>query len=292
VPRKTEYRSRSSDPLKNEHLLGDLAGGAGNFFKEGSEFDGIFFSWAGFYAAGYVYGVGTNDADGFGYVFGRESAGEDDALGLRGAASEVPVAGGAAAAVLAGSGRIEEEGRSAAKAGKFGRSSSLPQAQGFDDGQAAGDGVDDLWSFIAVELRGREAQGFAESDDGSLRPVDEDADGSDEGRKPAKYFRRGEGSDAARAAFIEIQPNGMSAKIGAEFGVFPFGDATDFEADHEGQCSGISSELTVCSYEIRRSLDVIGEGLRFVLTAAGLSFGDFEFSWICESGSWAPALQG
>lgn len=182
--------------------LGDFAGGAGDFFEESAEFDGILFPRAGFYAAGDVDGVGADDADGFGYVFRSESAGEDDALGLRGGAGEMPVAGGAAATILAGSGGIEEEGGSATKAGKFRRGGSLPQAQGFDDGQSAGDGVDDLRSFIAVELRCGEAQGFTESDDGDLRPVNEDADGSDEGRKPAKYFRRGEGSDTARAAFI------------------------------------------------------------------------------------------
>ena len=87
-------------------------------------------------------------------------------MGLRGGASEVPVAGGAAATILAGSGGIEEKGRSATKAGKFRRGGSLPQAQGFDDRQSAGDGVDDLGSFIAVELRCGEAQGFAKSDDG------------------------------------------------------------------------------------------------------------------------------
>ncbi len=245
--------------------LGDFAGGAGDFFEESAQFDGIFFAGAGFYTAGHVDGIRTDDADSFGYIFGSESAGEDDALSLRGGASEVPIAGGAAAAVLAGSRGIEEECRSATKAGKFERGGSLPQAQGFDDGQAAGDGVDDLRGFIAVELRGGEAQGFAESDDRGLRPVDEDADRSDEGRKPAKYFRRGEGSDAARAAFIEIQTYGVGAEIGAEFGVFPFGDTTDFEADHEGQCSGIGSELTVCSFEVwrRETQEVIWRGTAF-----------------------------
>lgn len=227
--------------------LGDLARGARDFFEEGAEFDGIFFARSSFHAAGYVDSVGANDANGFGYVFRSESAGENDALGLRGGACQVPVAGGAAATVLAGSGGIEQEGRSATKAGEIWPCSSLPQAQGLDDGQAAGDGVDDLRRFIAVELGGGKAQGFAKSNDRGVRPIDEDADGSDKGRKPAKYFRRGEGRDATGAGLIEIQADGVGTKIGAEFGVFPFGDATDFEADHGGQCSGISSELKVSS---------------------------------------------
>jgi hypothetical protein len=80
----------------------------------------------------------------------------------------------------------------------------------------------------------------------------------------------------------------MSAKIGAEFGVFPFGDATDFEADHEGQCSGISSELTVCSYEIRRNLDVIGEGLRLCLRQQGCHLVILSLAGFVKAGAGLP----
>ena len=41
-----------------------------------------------------------------------------------------------------------------------------------------------------------------------------------------------ERGDAARAGFVKIQADGMSAEFGTEFCVFPFGDATDFHPDH------------------------------------------------------------
>src|SRR3984893_13243588 len=44
--------------------------GSREFREESAEFGGIFFAGLGFYAAGYVYGVGADNADGFGYVFG------------------------------------------------------------------------------------------------------------------------------------------------------------------------------------------------------------------------------
>src|SRR5580692_1000153 len=77
-----------------------LAVGASDFGEELAELGAIFFAGAGFDAAGYVYGVGADAQDGFGDVFGREAAGEDDAVSLGGAAGDGPVGAMAGAAVF------------------------------------------------------------------------------------------------------------------------------------------------------------------------------------------------
>jgi hypothetical protein len=153
---------------------------------------------------------------------------------LRGGAREVPVAGRAAAAVLAGKRGVKKEGRCAAIAGKVGGGTSLPDGQDLDDWQSASYGLDDLRGFIAVELRDSEAQGLTKSHDGGLPPVHKDPDGCDEWREAAEDFGGSKGRDAAWAGFVEVQPDGVGAEVGGEFCVFPFGDATDFDADHGG----------------------------------------------------------
>ena len=90
--------------------VSELGVGAGDFGEELGEFGAGFFAGAGFDAAGDVYGVGADVEDGFGYVFGGEAAGEDDAVILRGVAGDSPVGASAGAAVLAGFGGVEEEG--------------------------------------------------------------------------------------------------------------------------------------------------------------------------------------
>jgi hypothetical protein len=177
-----------ADSFRNDSIswvisLGDFAGGAIYFVEEGAEFDGIFFAGAGFDAAGHIDGKWADDTDGFGNVFGSEAARENDAVRLGSATSEVPVAGGAAAAVLAGERRVEKERGGGAKAGKIRCGSPLPQAQNFDNGETAGDSVNNLCGFVAVELSGSEAQCFAESGHRSGGPIHEDADRSDEGRE-------------------------------------------------------------------------------------------------------------
>jgi len=217
---------------------GDVTAGARDFVEEGAELGGIFFAGAEFDATGHIDGVGADDADGFGDVFGSESAGEDDALGLRSGAREVPVAGCAAAAVVAGESGVQQKGGGAAKAGKIRRGTSLPQAQGLDDRQTAGDAIDNLLRFVAVELRGGKTEGFAKRYDRRLRPVDKDADGGDERRKSADQFGGCERRDAARAGVVKIQADGVSTEVGGEFGVFQLGDATDFDADHGKYLTG------------------------------------------------------
>src|SRR5271165_1650723 len=227
--------TRSSDV---QAASGDVAGGAGDFVEEGAELGGIFFAGAGFDSAGYIDGVGPNDADGFGDVFGGESTCKDDAMGLCEGAGEVPVADGAGAAVVSGERRVQKESGGATKAGKIRRGSSLTQAHDLDDRQTARDAIDNLRRFIAVKLCRGKMQGLAKRHDRRVVPVHEHADERDKRGDAADQFRGREGCEAAWAAVEKIQAKGVGAEFGGEFGVFQFGDATDFDANHYGQCSG------------------------------------------------------
>jgi hypothetical protein len=111
----------------------DFAAGAGDFLEKGLEFGGVLLARAGFDATGHIYSIGPDDANCLPHVFRRKTAGEDNAVGLRDAAGEMPIAGGASAAIVAGNGGIQKKGGGAAVAGKVGSNTSLPQAQGFDD---------------------------------------------------------------------------------------------------------------------------------------------------------------
>ena len=135
-------------------MLGDFAGSAGYFVEESAKLGGVFFAGAGFDAASHIDGVRADNADCFTHIFGRESARENHALRLRDGAGQMPIAGGARASVLAGNRGIEKKRRGAAITRKFGRGSSLPDVHRFDDGQATGDGVNNLLGFLAVELGG------------------------------------------------------------------------------------------------------------------------------------------
>ena len=80
----------------------EFAAGAGDFVEEGAELGGVFLAGPGFDAAGHIHGVGTHDANGFGNIFGREAAGEDDALGWRRVRARDRVNGSTRAAELLG----------------------------------------------------------------------------------------------------------------------------------------------------------------------------------------------
>ena len=72
-----------------------------NFVKESAELGRVFAAGAGFDAAGHIDRVGAHDADGFGDIFGRETACKDNPLRLGGGTGEMPVCGGAGTAKLA-----------------------------------------------------------------------------------------------------------------------------------------------------------------------------------------------
>lgn len=143
-----------------------LAVGAGDFGEEIAEFVAVFFARSCFDAAGDIDGVGSDAEDGFGHVFWREAACEDDAMGFCGAAGDSPVGANAGAAVLAGFGGVEEEcADDRLKRFELREAEAFADAHGFRDveifrGRASGgDG------FVAVELHGVEIDGASERDD-------------------------------------------------------------------------------------------------------------------------------
>ena len=197
-----------------------FAGGAVDFVEEGFEFGGIFAAGAGFDAAGDIDSVGADDADGFADIFGRETAGEDDAIGLRGNAGEVPVGGGACAAEVSGLRGVDQKSGSGTKFRICGRGSSLPQAQSLDDRHLLGNGVDDVRGFVAMELRNGNVQRLTERHDRLRFPIHKNTDGGDKWRQAADQAPRRRRAKAARALRVEIQADGVGAEFGGEFGVF------------------------------------------------------------------------
>ena len=75
----------------------------------------VFFPGPSFDAAANIDSIGPGHANGGGDIFGRQAAGEEDAVAFCGAAGDLPIEGLAGAAAAAASERVEQDGVRRAK---------------------------------------------------------------------------------------------------------------------------------------------------------------------------------
>src|SRR5277367_52363 len=131
----------------------------------------------------------------------------------RGGFCDLPVCGVAGAAKLAFGIGVQQECGSIFVTRKVRLRTSPPYAKGFDYRDFLGDFRDDFRGFVTVELDGGESQRFCEGEDGLGSPVHENANGGHQRWKLADNFFGGKWRNSARAFWVKVKTDGVSAEF-------------------------------------------------------------------------------
>ena len=178
--------------------------------------------------------MGADGKDGFAYIFGSETASENDFVCRGGSLRDGPVERFPCTAEFAALRGVEKKVGGAVEFSEIGARKTGPDAKSFNDGKFVFEIGDLFGRFVAVELHGSELKCVGEIDDDFRFPIDEDADGLGGAGEFAANIPGIGGGDGSRGLFVEIESQGVSAEFFGEAGVLCASDAADFDERAHG----------------------------------------------------------